>query len=157
MQRDPFLGFHLSDFFQYVLSNHLADTDPSGLPPDSCVKCNNPYVGNGCGPKDGLLAIIKINRPAPFIYITFKNCCNDHDVCYCECGIAKADCDNAFFDCMMKACREAYKGILFRAFRLTCIASAITYKKAVQVAGGSIYKNAQNKGCANCELPIDIA
>jgi RHS repeat-associated protein len=83
--------------YVYVVSDPISGVDPSGLarrdPPKGPGKgCG---AGYGTGVPDNPLVIFK-----------FKQCCWDHDDCYDDCNKqpTKAQCDDAFCDCLWNTC-----------------------------------------------------
>ncbi len=130
-------------YVPYFVPNSI---DPSGMR----RRCFNPCEENGCGPKGRWLRRLIPNRPIPFGG-DFTKCCNEHDLCYCICGIAKSACDLAFLDCMVAECNRRWPRFQNRF----CRNWAAHYALAVHRFGGGAFSNAQNVGCANCECDQD--
>jgi RHS repeat-associated protein len=127
---------------EYTLGNPLKHLDAYGTNPF----CKNPCIGLGCGSQDALFDIVP-ERPTVFGK-PFTACCNTHDICYCDCNINKANCDNQFLTCLNRLCKT--EPFLLRA---ACFLWAKTYFNAVNKAGGDSYKKGQGKGCADCDCP----
>lgn len=103
--------------YVYVSNNPVSFVDP---------------FGTVCGSK-GIDWVIP-DAPGNF---DFTSCCQGHDDFYSgECGYkdySKDDCDESFYDCMIKKCNSVHGG-------QDCYMWAGIYYKAVRKWGGSRYK-----------------
>ncbi len=97
----------------------------------------------------------------------FSRCCQRHDDCYGDCNKEKKDCDDEFYDCMLKECMERDNQqptpilpdvdsfepddtlpsdplfILIEPNISECLSIAKQYKNAVDALGGGPYEDAQ--------------
>jgi len=67
----------------------------------------------------------------------FTSCCQKHDDCYGDCGKTKEECDNEFYECMARKCKENFGS-------KKCYRWADTYWDFVDEYGQDAYDNAQN-------------
>eukprot|EP01088_Endostelium_zonatum_P020132 TRINITY_DN726_c0_g1_i2.p1 TRINITY_DN726_c0_g1~~TRINITY_DN726_c0_g1_i2.p1 ORF type:complete len:217 (+),score=41.05 TRINITY_DN726_c0_g1_i2:33-683(+) len=95
-------------------------------------------ISNGCAGNDEKWMPDMVVVSGQYNY---HNCCNDHDVCYQECGVRKDDCDREFLKCMYSYCAKVEIG------ELSC-------KKVANLffLGGSMFSciaftEAQDKAC----------
>jgi len=108
-------------------------TCPGGATPQ-----DNPNAepsSNGCGPSG-----LPLTGPS----FSFLECCNQHDLCYGECGASKTECDNDFYVCMFCSCDEEYDTIIGE---LACEDLACTYFQAVDEFGCAAFTASQEEAC----------
>lgn len=101
---------------------------PSGL-----TKIQNPnYIPsfNGCGPEG-----FNIDFLVPPRCKHYKQCCNQHDLCWDKCGISRDLCDEQFRDCLKKTSI------------LVCQTFGELAYDIVQLTGCSIFRNNQQNAC----------
>lgn len=110
------------------------------------TKPGNTPTWNGCGPEGGAIKI-----PQGYGDADYTGSCNNHDVCYEDCGIGKDACDTTFRDEMYDSCAAAYPGVLNSLLRFGCYERAYAYYQAVSQFGDDAYTAAQNKACECCE------
>jgi hypothetical protein len=111
----------------------------------------NTPTTNGCGPEGG-----SIKLPQGYGDADYTGSCNNHDVCYEECGTGKVACDETFRDEMYESCAAAYPGALNSLFRLGCYERAWAYYQAVLQFGGDAWIAAQYKACECCQEPTKV-
>lgn len=102
--------------------------------------------GNGCGPAQlGPLVPVYANcfearcGAVPEI-VCFTCPCLAHDTCYGTCGVAKADCDQAFLDDLLDLCLTSG---LSECATGECVARAYLYAALVVLAGGPAFAAAR--------------
>jgi len=71
----------------------------------------------------------------------FTPCCNDHDICYAECGISKSTCDEEFEDCLGKVCLED------TGDRGECEATISLFSLAASTLGCQSFLDTQREAC----------
>lgn len=76
--------------------------------------------------------------------------CNHHDFCYQTCGVTRAECDEAFYDDMIRVCNNMTVGEKLVCYD-NCVNRAAQYYDGVLAAGGSSYENGQNRACQCCQ------
>ncbi|QDT57272.1 tRNA(Glu)-specific nuclease WapA precursor [Caulifigura coniformis] len=135
ISRDPRAYVDGSSLYQAYFGTSAGD--PSG----TATQCFNPCTPNGCGAAGSFFDPVP-DRP---LRNDFTPCCNLHDICYCQCGIAKEACDEMFFNCMRQVCDQRGLG----RGRLICLGLARTYRNAVRDFGGDPFDKAQVLGCLN--------
>lgn len=114
-------------------------TAPPGeccFPGQTPVPNDTPPESNGCGPKNG----IKVPD------LTFKECCNAHDICFGTCDKQFSPCNSVFRTCMVETCDQFTDGLEFE----TCVNAATIYYLAVQLGGASSFRDA-TKDSYTCE------
>jgi len=104
-------------------------------------------VPNGCGP-DGFPEILIILLNCPLNLVCLEPACNQHDLCYSNCGEFKIGCDLVFLAEMNGICRSELP--LGTPETVLCRSFAFIYFAAVALLGSTAYSNAQDIACA-CE------
>lgn len=66
-----------------------------------------------------------------------ESCCDQHDLCYDQCGTPKQHCDLIFDNCMYNVCGTDEK----------CKKMAMIFSSATKFMGCSAYKDAQKNAC----------
>ena len=147
------LAFEAGDnnWYRFVANGPTVKTDPSGLHaitplgPRLCrSKRQRPPteytpVKNGCtgGAPQGFTF--------GATYVSFREACNSHDVCYGTCGTDRLGCDVSFLTALKTACDNANLGWYWTQ---SCKSYAQSYYTVVYWAGAAYYEDAQNDACA---------
>ena len=133
IQSDPIGLRGGANIYVYALSDPIRKTDTYGL-----------YV---CGAQGSLSAYF---IPDFFIFgpglllsiVNFQGACQAHDDCYDNCVTPKSECDDRFYQIMLKQCITATFAIA------PCMVVAYSYYEAVNLGGSSVFANARAK-CPN--------
>jgi RHS repeat-associated protein len=83
---------------------------------------------------------------SPFGGYSFTSACNNHDICYSTCNVAKNVCDDRFLQEMMRICSAGRRRVGFFNW-LSCQVAAREYFAAVQLVGERFYQAAQDAAC----------
>ena len=158
LSRDPIENDNMDENALYVRNNPINSFDYIGLiapcPEGARVIDDNGVLKyrtnrdnggskspNGCGAEGG---IAFPNSLIDRAIVDFKECCDNHDVCYGTCGSFKAGCDIGLSLCMRGRCRR----VMFIPFLYSlCTAQADVYGIAVLSMGADAYESAQDGGC----------
>ncbi|CAF1406461.1 unnamed protein product [Rotaria magnacalcarata] len=92
---------------------------------------------NGCGPVNLNIDIL-LKEIGEHVLI---ECCNEHDLCYDQCGKAQLTCDTTFLHCMIEACQQ----LLLSSNINRCQNDARILFWFVFVGGRSAYEQAQQE------------
>lgn len=108
-----------------------------------------PPKANGCGPAQSppLLTILLagLQMTVGQAKLIFHQACNDHDLCWGECEISRAECDEAFGKDLKAACNREYP---FGTKRHTdCLVMASLFSGFVKKTGKGSYEKAVKKHC----------
>ena len=100
----------------------------------------NTKSGNGCGAEGGT------KFPDSYMgLVNFRDCCNNHDICYETCASDKGGCDKNLGACMRSQCDRNLTYVYHE--RALCRTVADIYEFAVERFGDEAYDAAQDKGC----------
>lgn len=78
---------------------------------------------------------------------SFESSCNDHDMCYGKCNVAKATCDNNFRQSMHTKCDESAHNVITKGY---CSHIADIYADQVAEKGETAYVSGQQEACECC-------
>lgn len=96
---------------------------------------------NGCGAEGSITQFVIPQFP-------FRQCCDQHDLCYGRCKARKSDCDSNFLNCMSQRCTD-FRGVI--SLYSACLLQAATYYDFVRGGGSGPYANAQQKCKPACK------
>ena len=150
IERDP-IGFEAGDhnWYRFVGNGPTGKTDPSGLHaintlgPRLCRSKQQRPPTEYTPKKNGCTGV-----PQGFTfgstYVSFREACNSHDVCYGTCGTDRLGCDVSFLTALKTACDNANLGWYWTQ---SCKSYAQSYYTGVYWAGAAYYEDAQNDAC----------
>jgi hypothetical protein len=113
----------------------LADFGTVYIFPNRKVR-GDPGTTNGCGPASFWPGI---NNVADFL-TGFAHQCNNHDLCYNNCGETQVSCDEEFRDMMYSACNDFWDSQTTKA---TCLVVADSMYALVRDYGSEAFDDAQ--------------
>ena len=114
-------------------------------------KKNKEYkaTANGCGSSWNELIVPDEYPPISVVaQFSFESACNQHDLCYGECGSDKQRCDSMFYENMKQECQKLAqeRGVNDEVAGFCYVMATIYYNAVHEFADGA-YEDAQNDAC----------
>ncbi len=126
-----------------IVLGFICSTFASFCPDEKRLVSNGkPISPNGCGPQQTSFFTKVTNDMGNYFGSNFKDCCNEHDVCYGQCNHTQATCDKIFDKCMKNTCDK--KNFFSK---IACRGMAETFYQLVHKQGKKYYENSIKEQC----------